>query len=163
MDEIKIVAPELIENCICEEVQESEVQEILKLGKEMIEYCYKNGGVGLACPQIGIFKKMFVYRKTENSFQIVINPAFYPISKRPIKVLEGCMSYPGKSYLVECYKEIQAVVFVWEQNKLIKRGYALNGNKSIIFQHECLHVGSGNDKIGKTIKQYGVPQVGQEE
>ncbi len=162
-EELKIVAPELVENCICEEIQFSEIKEIIELGKRMIEFCAKNGAVGLACPQIGVYKKMFVFRKTENSFQIVINPKFYPVSKRQIKVLEGCMTYPGKSYLVPRYKEIQAVFYVYEQKKMIKRGYDLTGNKAIVYAHECLHVGNGEDKIGTTIKQYGTPQIGQNE
>jgi peptide deformylase len=161
-DEIKLVAPELIENCKCENITFYEVPKMIELGKKMIEFCAKNGGVGLACPQIGVYKKMFVYRKTEASFQIVINPTFYPVSKRQIKVLEGCMSYPSKSFLVPRYKEIQAVFYVFEQEKLIKRGYDLIGNKAIVFQHENLHLGKyGTDDLGMTIKQYGVPQVGQ--
>lgn len=159
MDEITLVPAEQVENCICQEVLEIEVPVMLELGKQMIDYCAKNGAVGLACPQIGLPKKMFVFRKTENTFQIVINPTFYPISKKPIKVLESCMTYPDKSFLVKRYKEIQAVVFVWEQEKLLKRGYTLTGNKSIVFQHECLHVGNGTDTVGTTIKQYGTPQI----
>jgi peptide deformylase len=162
MDELQLVAPELIEDCICEPIQENEVQEMIELGKRMIEFCVIKGSVGVSCPQLGIFKKMFVFRKTEDSFQIVINPTFYPISKKPIKVLEGCMSYPDKSYLVERFREIQATFYLWERGLFIKRGYTLTGNKSIIFQHENLHVGKfGTDNLGKTIKQYGVPQIDQ--
>ena len=162
MNEIVIVPAEEAENVICADVLENEVQEMLELGKKMIEYCYTNGAVGLACPQIGIKKKMFVYRKTETSFQIIINPTYYPTSKRPIKVLEGCMSLKEKAYMVSCFKDIQAVGFVWEGGKLTKRGYPLSGNKAIIFQHECRHVGKYNtDDLGQTIRQYGVPQIGQ--
>ena len=164
MDEIVLVAPELVENVVCADVLASEVKEMLELGKKMIEYCYHHGGVGLACPQIGVYKKMFVYRKTENSFQIIINPTYYPLSKKPIRVLESCMSLPDKSYLVSRFKDIQAVGYVWEQEKLVKRGYAFSGNKAIYFQHECAHVGRyGTDDVGMTIRQYGAPVVGQTE
>ena len=164
MDKIELVAPEEAEDVLCEDVRQEEARDMLELGKKMIEYCHMTGAVGLACPQIGIKKKMFVYRKTENSFQVVINPTFYPVGKRPIRVLEGCMSLKKKSYLVSCYKEIQAVLYVWETDKLVKRGYSLTGNKAIIFQHECRHIGKfGTDELGQTIRQYGTPIVGQED
>lgn len=157
-DELTLVDASLVENCICEEVKQEEIEQIVELGKKMINYCFNVGAVGLAAPQIGIYKKMFVYRKTEDSFQIIINPSYIKVSKKPIKVLESCLTYKEKSYLVERYKEIQAVYYTLDKNnKLVKKGDALTGEKAIYFSHECDHIN------GKTIRMIGVPPVGQKE
>jgi peptide deformylase len=155
--EIELVDASMVENCVCEEIKPEEVSEMLELGKKMIEYCFSVGAAGLAAPQIGVYKKMFVYRKTEDSFQIIFNPSFIKVSKRPMKVLEGCLTYKEKGYLVERYKEIQAIFYIPFKGGLKRTGVALKGEKSIYFQHETDHTN------GITIKMKGVPQVGQKE
>lgn len=154
IEEIKLVEPELVENCKCENITKEEAPEMIELGKKMIEYCFRNGAVGLSAPQIGIYKNMFVYRKTEDSFQIIINPSYIKLSKKPMKVLESCLTYKDKSFLVERYKEIQAIFYVFENNNLYRKGMSLKGEKAIVFQHESDHL------VGKTIKTVGVPSIG---
>jgi peptide deformylase len=153
IEKIELIDTSLIEHCICEDVKNEEVEELIELGKKMIEFCFQIGAVGLAAPQIGVFKKMFVYRKTEDSFQVVFNPTFIKVSKRPIKVLESCLSYKDKNFLVERYREIQAVFYTPVKGILKKVGLPLKGEKAIYYQHEFFHT------IGHTIKTMGVPQI----
>lgn len=154
-NEITLIDAKLIEGCKCERITNEEVPEMVELAKKMIEYCYKNGGVGLSAPQIGVYKRMFVYRKTEDSFQVIINPEYIELSKKKMKVLESCMSYPNENFLVSRSREIQAIYYEYDKKKkeLVRKGRELNGNKSIIFQHETLHLD------GHTIKTDGVPQI----
>jgi len=149
IEEIKFIEASQIENCVCEEVSKEEINEMLEIGKKMIEFCSAKGGIGLAAPQIGIFKKLFVYKRTEDTFQIIFNPSYIKLNRKPINVIESCMSYE-KSYMVNRSKEIQAIYYTLDKNnKLIKKGEALKGEKAIMFQHECDHVN------GITIKMIG--------
>jgi len=153
--DLTLIDAKLIEGCSCERVTNEEALDIIELAKRMIEFCYKNGGVGLSAPQVGVFKRMFVYRKTEDSFQVIINPEYIELSKKKMKVLESCMSYPNENFLVSRSRDIQAIYYEYDYKKkeLVRKGRELNGNKSIIFQHETRHLD------GNTIKTDGVPQI----
>lgn len=63
---------------------------IQELGKTM----YVEDGVGLAAPQVGISRRIFVYDAGEG-MKIVINPVFLQKSEEQIKMEEGCLSVPG--------------------------------------------------------------------
>lgn len=63
------------------------------LRSEMYRIMNKYGGVGLAAPQIGLNRRVFVWK--ENGFdQIVWNPVLKSVSGRK-EAVEGCLSLPG--------------------------------------------------------------------
>ncbi len=123
----------------CQVVREEETFDLIHKGEEMIQICLEKGGLGLAAPQIGILKRMFVWMNTDSSFQIVFNPTFYQDGKKT-NVVEGCLSFPGESYYLKRYKEIRAVFYTYDGSKLIKNTKRLIGEKAFIFQHECQHL-----------------------
>lgn len=57
-------------------------------------------GAALAANQIGISKRMFVYRDANGSMVTVINPLITLKSEEDIVDLEGCLSIPGKSFKI---------------------------------------------------------------
>jgi len=123
----------------CEEVKEEDVKDLIPKCEEMIKLCVEKGGLGLAGPQVGLMKKVFVWMNSDDTFQIVLNPSFYPDSKKT-NVIEGCLSFPNENYYLKRYKEIQAVYFTHNGEKLIKVTKHLIGQKAFVFQHETDHM-----------------------
>ncbi len=72
--------------------------DMLKLFDDMIETMYVSDGVGLAAPQIGVSKQIFVMCPTRvpGEEYIVINPVIESSSGKELG-LEGCLSLPGIS------------------------------------------------------------------
>jgi len=66
---------------------------IISLLKDMADTMYKQNGVGLAAPQIGILRRMVVIDVGEGLLQL-INPKVISESGEQIDY-EGCLSVPG--------------------------------------------------------------------
>ncbi|RRD93977.1 peptide deformylase [Clostridiales bacterium COT073_COT-073] len=62
---------------------------------DMIETMYAENGVGLAAPQIGILKRVFVIDVGEGPIAF-INPEIIEVSEEIQKGVEGCLSIPGE-------------------------------------------------------------------
>ena len=62
--------------------------------EDMVETMYENNGVGLAAPQVGILKRIFVVDIGEGP-SVFINPEITEQSGEQFGV-EGCLSVPGK-------------------------------------------------------------------
>ncbi|KPU28275.1 peptide deformylase [Caloranaerobacter sp. TR13] len=62
---------------------------------DMLETMYKNEGVGLAAPQVGILKRVIVIDIGEGPIKL-INPEIISMEDEIIDV-EGCLSVPGES------------------------------------------------------------------
>jgi peptide deformylase len=141
--ELVLSPKEDVENVFCEDVTAEEALEMIKLGEKMIEACAKWGGIGLAAPQIGIKKKMFIWTVGEDlngrNFQIVFNPKYFVIGKKQM-MLEGCLSYASDHFLIERYKRINVYYYTFYNGKFMKVVKPLLGLKAVIFQHECDHI-----------------------
>jgi len=68
---------------------------IKTLAQDMLDTMYKEEGVGLAAPQVGILKRVIVVDVGEGPL-ILINPKIVHEEGENI-ALEGCLSIPGKS------------------------------------------------------------------
>jgi len=67
--------------------------ELERLADDMLETMYEAPGVGLAAPQIGISKRIFVADIGEGPF-VMVNPEIVETSGK-WKFEEGCLSVPG--------------------------------------------------------------------
>ena len=112
------------------------------LNKAMIEY----GGVGIAAPQIGIFKRIIIFGFDESlrypdkepvPHTVLINPQYTPLDDAKEYDWEGCLSIPGIRAKVPRYKNI------------MYNGFDINGKAvqaeahdfaARIIQHECDHL-----------------------
>ena len=61
---------------------------------DMVETMYEQDGVGLAAPQVGILRRIFVVDVGEGAVEF-INPEILEVSGEQIGI-EGCLSVPGK-------------------------------------------------------------------
>lgn len=81
--------------------------DILELVQDLLDTVADVGGAGLAAPQIGVLKRVFVYavppgraledESEDPSFGMtpILNPRFEPVGADTSLVWEGCLSIPG--------------------------------------------------------------------
>ena len=80
---------------------------ILQLLDDMEETMRDANGLGLAAPQIGILKRLVVVDMQDgNGVMKMINPRITEKSEENQENLEGCLSIPGKSGLVDRPKNL---------------------------------------------------------
>jgi peptide deformylase len=108
---------------------------LVKLAEDMLTTMYEAPGLGLAAPQVGVQKRLFVYDIGEGP-QVVVNPEIRE-TRGEWGYDEGCLSIPGMSFELLRPKEVHLV------------GYDLEGNELSIeadevlaraFQHELDHL-----------------------
>jgi peptide deformylase len=71
-----------------------------RLIDDMLETMYEAPGVGLAAPQIGIPKRIFVADVGEGPF-VMMNPEIAELSSETWVFDEGCLSVPGRFWPIE--------------------------------------------------------------
>jgi peptide deformylase len=106
----------------------------------------QEGGIGLAAPQIGELKKVFVmdtYPVAENDKyveafrRVVINPEIIASGNEKVKYTEGCLSIPGISEEVERPEKIEVKYLDEEIQPVVRK---IDGLEARIFQHEFDHL-----------------------
>lgn len=102
-------------------------------------YINLGGGAGLAAPQIGIYKRVFIWspdRKLE-SLKVAINPIVYYKTSNIIPSTEGCYSIPQKLYEVDRLQEIYMEYY--DENFKFKSKTFFDF-EAIVIQHEYDHL-----------------------
>jgi peptide deformylase len=120
----------------CPEVAEIDGS-IVRLAEEMIETLHDAPGVGLAAPQVGVLKRLFVYDVYDGSGPgVVVNPVISEARGEWVYE-EGCLSIPGLYWDCTRPKEVHLT------------GRDLDGNEISIdadellarmYQHETDHL-----------------------
>ena len=114
-----------------------------ELVRAMSKFMSDNGGVGLAAPQLGIKKRIFIMG---NFTKLVacINPKIVSLSEERDNDLEGCLSFPDLFMKVK--RPSSAVVqYNTVSGELVER--ELTGFECRVFLHEYDHL------IGVTFNQ----------
>ena len=111
------------------------------LSKDLIDTMYDADGVGLAAPQIGINKRIFVMdcssENEEKDCRVVINPEIEHASEELGSYKEGCLSIPGITEEISRPKVIK--VLYQDVNGVLQRD-TYDDLWSICFQHELDHL-----------------------
>ena len=97
---IKIVlSPDPLLNQVCEECDPKNDKSLNRLSKQMANMMYKNNGVGLAAPQVGVLKRMVVidcdWDDDYRDPMVLVNPRIVETKGEPVTEGEGCLSIPG--------------------------------------------------------------------
>jgi len=115
-----------------------------ELVKEMHKIRKRDGGIGLAAPQIGVETRVIVIGMgdlqsdgVEDFAKAFFNPEITEASKDQEYMVEGCLSYPGLFVKVKRPKEI---TFTFEDEEGTKYYDHLSGITSRIVQHEIDHL-----------------------
>jgi peptide deformylase len=70
-------------------------EEYKRIAEEMIDALHEGKGVGLAGPQVGLLKRIFVVHIERDIPRVFINPTIIMTSQDLVKYEEGCLSIPG--------------------------------------------------------------------
>jgi peptide deformylase len=110
---------------------------LVRLAEDMIETMYEAPGVGLAAPQVGVERRLFVYDVGDGEgAKVLVNPVITE-TRGEWEFEEGCLSVPGLHWTIVRPREIHLT------------GYDLDGNEvsieadeyeARVFQHELDHL-----------------------
>ena len=114
----------------------SEIDDALvRLVEGMIQTMYEAPGVGLAAPQVGVQKRLFVYDIGEGP-QVVINPVLSDL-RGEWTYHEGCLSVPELWWDIHRAKEVHLTGLDVDGNELDVEADELLAR---VFQHEVDHL-----------------------
>jgi len=109
--------------------------DLRRLVDDMLETMYAAPGVGLAAPQIGIPKRVFVADIGEGPF-VMVNPEIVETSGS-WKYEEGCLSVPGRYWSIKRRDHVTAVGRDIDGETVVHEGDELMGR---VLQHEIDHL-----------------------
>lgn len=126
--------PVLIKQC-------KEVKEMTDRTKELIEdmfdTMYEADGVGLAAPQVGILKRIFVIDVTGEDPMVFINPEILETDGEQTGY-EGCLSVPGKSGIVTRPNHVKVKALDIEMNEFVLEAEELMA-RAILHENDHLN------------------------
>ena len=108
-----------------------------QLADDMAETMYAAPGVGLAAPQVGVQKRLFVYDTGDGEgVRTIVNPVVSE-ARGEWTFEEGCLSVPGLSWEIVRPKEIHLTGYDLEGNEV-----SLDADEYLarVFQHEVDHL-----------------------
>jgi len=108
-----------------------------QLADDMTETMYDAPGVGLAAPQIGVQKRLFVYDTNDGlGARTIVNPVISEASGE-WTFEEGCLSVPGLSWEIVRPKDIHLTGWDLEGNEI---SIDATEYEARVFQHEVDHL-----------------------
>ena len=110
-------------------------QSLVSLVDDMLDTMYAAPGIGLAAPQVGVNKRLFVWDIGEGPFAM-INPEVRESDGEWV-FEEGCLSVPGLSWEIVRPKTIHIVGRDLDGNEI---EYEADELESRMFQHELDHL-----------------------
>ncbi len=108
---------------------------IVRMAKDMVPAMYEAEGIGLAAPQVGIQKRLFVYDIGEGP-QTLVNPQIID-SDGEWAFEEGCLSIPGLFFEIVRPKQVHLVGRDLEGKEISVEADELLAR---LFQHELDHL-----------------------
>lgn len=120
----------------------------------LIQTCDKENGVGIAAPQVGVSKRVFIVwsrpnKKIKQRYPkapkmdplVIINPKIVSRSKKLEKDWEGCLSVPGLRAKVPRHVSVETEFLDTNGRKISKKFSGTTGSfVARIFQHEFDHL-----------------------
>lgn len=117
------------------------VDELAPLIADMFDTMYDASGRGLAAPQVGAMKRLFVmdctWKAGEKTPVVMINPVIMAAERVPVVAEEGCLSIPGILVPVERPK---AVTVQWTSETGEIHMDDFDGFEARCIQHEFDHL-----------------------
>ena len=106
------------------------------LASEMIALMTRENGIGLAAPQIGISRRLFVML-IEDRYRVCFNPEILESSDMLVDFNEGCLSFPGDQCII---KRPDWVTVRYQDHAGTEISDRLYGLEARCFQHELDHL-----------------------
>ena len=115
--------------------------EIRSLGLRMLETMYAAPGIGLAAPQVGILKRIFVMdcadKDNKREPYICINPEIIWVSEQKNIYEEGCLSIPDFYGEIERPSEVKMICLDIDGHQV---EHQFDGLEATCAQHEIDHL-----------------------
>jgi peptide deformylase len=115
--------------------------EARRLAHDMLDTMYAAPGRGLAAPQVGVLRRVFVmdpaWKDGRPAPVILMNPSIIWASARRIRGPEGCLSIPGVTADVDRAAEVR---LRWTAADGTLREETFGGFAAICAQHEMDHL-----------------------
>lgn len=127
-------------------VEEIRSPETARFVVDMLETMDDYDGAGLAAPQVGVSKRVFVYGVDANPRYpdaevvprtVLFNPAWERLSDETDYEWEGCLSLPGLRGQVERYDHIRVTALDTRGEPV---AFEAHGFHARVFQHEYDHL-----------------------
>jgi peptide deformylase len=110
---------------------------LVRLSEDMVRTMYEAPGLGLAAPQIGVQKRLFVYDLQDGEgAKTIINPVISEARGEWVYD-EGCLSVPGLSWEIVRPKEVHFTGHDLDGNEVSIEADELLGR---LLQHELDHL-----------------------
>lgn len=110
---------------------------LAKLAEDMLETMYEAPGLGLAAPQVGVQKRMFVYDLgAGDGPQVLVNPEITE-SSGEWEFAEGCLSVPGMHFDIVRPKEVHVTGVDLDGNEVT---FEADEVLARLVQHELDHL-----------------------
>jgi peptide deformylase len=109
---------------------------LARLVDDMIETMHDAHGLGLAAPQVGVQKRLFVYQLEDREPVAIVNPTIVE-SSGEWEYEEGCLSIPGLYFPIVRPKEIHLTGWDIDGNEVSIEADELEAR---CFQHELDHL-----------------------
>ena len=108
-----------------------------ELISDMFDTMYDANGVGLAAPQVGILKQIFVVDIGDGKQYVAINPEITVVGEEVQTGEEGCLSVPGKEGVVTrpMHRKVKALDQNMKEYTLDASGFLARA-----FSHENDHL-----------------------
>lgn len=119
----------------CREVPEV-TDRIRMILDDMLETMREAKGVGLAAPQVGILRRMFVAEPKPDEVYYFVNPEIITLEGEQ-ESEEGCLSVPGKAGKV---KRPAKIVIRGLDREGKEQEYTFEGFRAIVMCHEFDHL-----------------------
>tara|TARA_B100000214_G_scaffold197794_1_gene143176 strand:+ start:317 stop:865 length:549 start_codon:yes stop_codon:yes gene_type:complete len=126
-----------------DEIKRDEI-DVKKLSDDMFETMENADGIGLAAPQIGISKRIFVVdgtmledEKMKNFKKVFINPTIISESGEDWGFEEGCLSIPNIRENISRKTDIEITYFDENWNQFTEH---FDGMRARVIQHEYDHI-----------------------
>jgi peptide deformylase len=122
----------------CDAVENERVEDLVA---DLFDTMYAAQGRGLAAPQVGVMKRVFVmdvtWKEGERSPLAMINPTIMAAEREPVVMEEACLSIPGVSVPVTRHK---AVTVQWTAPEGDIHMADFDGFEARCIQHEFDHL-----------------------
>ncbi len=133
--------------------------DLARLVEDMLDTMYDAPGVGLAAPQIGVSKRLFVADVGEGPF-VMVNPSIVA-NEGKWKFEEGCLSVPGKYWTIKRFDYVAV-----EGVDAAGRPVAYDGDELMgrVLQHEIDHLDGMLllSRLGQRVKKQALKELREE-
>jgi peptide deformylase len=109
---------------------------LVKLAEDMVVTMHEAHGLGLAAPQVGVQKRMFVYQLADQDPVTIINPTIAE-TRGEWEYEEGCLSIPGLFFPIVRPKEVLLTGFDLDGMEITIEADEIEAR---CFQHELDHL-----------------------